>query len=427
MQIEKWSHIFVLAAALILLLCLQARQWDKPGSEKPREQMVAAEMVASLVMDESNWLLPPYPEIAPVKKETRKVREIKPSALTTATSEVGVKKEEVSVPGINQAAAAAETSRPATSSSMPAVTGRADSLRKRGAVEGAESASAAGHPAAPAVAVKKETAGVQEPQGTKLPAKKTRSTEEEKNCEEVHREVVRLIKNYLDEQQEMGKMESKPVMLASTQGIGIRSIATAPGIKTAMLRPRYILGMDMGILQPETRMTPAPKMGMLSEFYLGYEFSRLLQMGVCVGYTGISWPAATPAAPKALYTTHLQVKVFAPEIAKIRPFVQVGAGGQLHAVRTTADSTAAKVSTSYLARSLSAGVGGEYKVLSRVALQVVAEYRWNSGPLNKTLRPQHKDHYWQVKAGLSLRLGGDGKVMDTMRSGGAPSGSVANL
>ncbi len=402
MQIEKWSHIIILVAALALLIYLKGREEAKPWIDTPPAFGVTEMAQPAETTMEIAWLLPPYPDVpVPVKSLPTAKKKAAPQFFATRN-----------------------TSEHSLAPAKPLISGAIDSVSYSGAEESAKSMRK--QPSAPSEVKEKPAAVVHKATAAQDVEKSKTADANDKKTSEVHREVVQMIKSYLEGQQALADLQSKPVVLASTQGISAGGISTRSRVQGALFTPKYVMGMDVGLLRPQKRTSPAPQMGMVSELYLGYEFSRLLQMGVCMGYTDVSWPAAANG-PKALYATHLQAKLFMPKILKIRPFLQVGAGGQMHAVRAGADSTVAAPTASYLTRSISAGIGAEYKIISRVAVQVVGEYRWNNGPLNKSLQPQQKDNYWQVKAGLSFYMGGGGKMQEKGRTGTSQPGSVANL
>lgn len=403
MQIEKWSHIIILVVALALLIYLKGREEAKPWIDTPAAYGVSEIAPAAETTIDVAWLLPPYPDMpVPVKPQPPAQKRAAPQFFTTRN------KSPLSL-----------------APAKPVISGAVDSVNDAQAGESVKSMRK--QPSSLPEEEKIPASGVHQARAAQGAEKSRPADANDKSTAEVHREVVQMVKSYLEGQQALVDLQSKPVVLASTQGISAGGISARSSVKGPLYTPRYIIGMDVGLLRPQKQISPTPQMGRASELYLGYEFSRLLQMGVCMGYTGISWPAAAANGPKALYATHLQAKLFMPKILKIRPFLLVGAGGQWHAMRTGADSTMTTPTASYLTRSISAGIGAEYKIISRVALQVVGEYRWNNGPLNKSLQPQQKDNYWQVKAGMSFYMGGGGKALEKGRAGTPQPGSVANL
>lgn len=213
--------------------------------------------------------------------------------------------------------------------------------------------------------------------------------------EEVHRQVVALIKRYIEEQH--GR-EARPVDLASASRMA--PLGMPARVVTSPRTGRWVLGASAG------RQSLAGS-ALCSELYWGRRLSSGLQIGFNLSTSLVKGVSGESGGGTTLLQGDLQMRLFLQPRAKLAPFVLLGAGYGEY--REEESSSAAPVAI--------AGAGLEYRFSRRLGAQVTASYEKMQVKKQLPESGGSGRGVWELKAGLVLAIGGPRMIAGPVSSG----------
>lgn len=225
--------------------------------------------------------------------------------------------------------------------------------------------------------------------------------------EQIHRDVVAMIKRYIETHH---GGDAQPLELASAGSM------TPIGLPTRQVKAlsggRWILGASAGHQSLTGGGDGAPGSALCSDLFWGRELSPRLQMGLALSASLLQGESVETGGGTALLQGGLQMRLFLHPQAKLSPFALLGGGyGQYS---DTGESGKPEKGAAPVAI---AGAGVEYRFSRLVGAQVVVAYEQMQVKKNQPEGGSSAHGVWELKAGLSLAIGGP-RIISSLASGG---------
>lgn len=221
--------------------------------------------------------------------------------------------------------------------------------------------------------------------------------------EEIHRQVITLIRRYIEEQQ--GR-EARPVKLASASRMAsLRMLAHPAAYSSA---GHWVLGASAGRQSLAGGRSGNPGYALCSGLYWGRSLSSALQLGCNLSTSRVNGARGESGGGTMLLQGDLQMRLFLQPHAKIAPFFLLGAGYGEY--REAGESKSA-------APIAIVGAGLEYRFSNRLGAQMTAtcgRMQMKKSPAESGGRGRG---VLELKAGLVLTIGGPRMITAPVSSG----------
>ena len=384
MRPAKWTHIILAISAVLTILALELKQPAPKGesskaeivSPQPREEMIEPLPLTDGAKARSEPTLPaerPRTQTPPARKQSRVFRQSRNpiDSLRTPASPAPAMASNDMRP-FAQAPASVTTESPA--------------------------------------AIKLETDPVIEKETqTELvtPGEPIRSAQEiEKRAvaeDRVHREVVALIKSYIAEHRTPANTDAYPVNLASTNNYARIDMPRQRG--ESMGGGPWVLGAMFGYHDQGRTSSPLLGEGFCSELFMGYEFTRWLQIGVNIGMNQMKSRDGEFPQPASLYQTDIQMRLFLRPSARVSPFALAGMGYAQDLTASLDAETERHILDKQTVPFGVLGAGVHVDISRRIGAQVALAYEHLQTGENDSGKKTKGHGVWELKAGLSFSVG----------------------
>ena len=232
--------------------------------------------------------------------------------------------------------------------------------------------------------------------------------------ERIHNDMVKLIRNYVEENPLPPPVNQGYANLTSSSNLAQIGVSGK-----AALRPspgRWSIGVGAGPHWLLPRVQGLPAMGMQYDFYAGRPVTRWMQMGVAAGWVTSRMPEAYASVPATLLHGELQLRLFARPAARFSPLLILGAGLAQRYHTTMAASPEVARSSGVAAL---VGAGAEYRLGERVGVQAFVACRYLGNGPDASAGGGEGNLSMTIRGGITFKLGGRAE-----ESGGSGGGLV---